>query len=50
MEPIDPDFFNTASREELIKLIFELLAQIKELEARLDKDSHNSSKPPSSDG
>jgi hypothetical protein len=45
-----PIFFNTAPLEELIKLVFELLAKIKELEARLDKDSHNSSKPPSSDG
>jgi transposase len=54
MQPIDPDFFNTAPREEIAKLFYEQLAKleakIKELEARLDKDSHNSSKPPSSDG
>ena len=57
MLPIDPDFFFTAPREEIAKLFYELLAKleaqdakIKELEARLNKDSHNSSKPPSSDG
>lgn len=45
------------SREELIaiivaqqKTIQELTARIAELEERLNKDSHNSSKPPSSDG
>lgn len=57
MEPIDPDFFNTAPREEIAKLFYELFAkfeaqaaEIADLKARLNKDSHNSSKPPSSDG
>jgi len=47
----------TLSREELIaiivaqqKTIQELTAKIAELEERLNKDNHNSSKPPSSDG
>ncbi|CAH1084769.1 DUF6444 domain-containing protein [Candidatus Nitrotoga sp. 1052] len=38
----------------MIRLLFEqvriLTARVSELEARLSKDSHNSSKPPSSDG
>jgi transposase len=64
MQPTDPDFFNTAPREEIAKLFYELFAkheaqavtiatqgaEIADLKARLDKDSHNSSKPPSSDG
>ena len=41
-------------KDELIRTLFELLqrltARVEELEARLCKDSHNSSKPPSSDG
>ena len=44
-------------KDELIRLLFPLIAQVRqltarvaELEARLSKDSHNSSKPPSSDG
>lgn len=35
---------------ELIATVNALLKRVDELEARLDKDSHNSSKPPSSDG
>ena len=35
---------------ELIPLVNALLKRVDELEARLGKDSHNSSKPPSSDG
>ncbi len=34
------------SQEQIVRL----LARVQELEARLAKDSHNSSKPPSSDG
>jgi len=41
-------------KDDLIRLLFEqvriLTARVSELEARLSKDSHNSSKPPSSDG
>src|SRR3972149_6194019 len=47
----------SASREELLALIAALQAQVAELQARvqaledrLATDSHNSSKPPSSDG
>ncbi|MPZ14134.1 MAG: hypothetical protein GEU73_06865, partial [Chloroflexi bacterium] len=47
----------TASREDLLSLIAALQAEnaalrerIQALEARLATDSHNSSKPPSSDG
>lgn len=36
--------------EELEGLLISALLRIKELERRLAKDSHNSSKPPSSDG
>lgn len=53
---IDETWISDASREELIVLVGELqgqiaqlLARIIELEDRLAKDSHNSSKPPSSD-
>jgi transposase len=35
---------------ELIGIVNNLLRRVSELEARLEKDSHNSSKPPSSDG
>jgi len=38
-----------AENAELAKLMAQLLERIQELEARLAKDSHNSSKPPSSD-
>jgi transposase len=44
---------NTRQREQLAVLLAQntvLLARVQELEARLAKDSHNSSKPPSSDG
>lgn len=41
-------------KDELIRTLFEMVqrltARVEELEARLSKDSHNSSKPPSSDG
>src|ERR1019366_39801 len=44
-------------KDELIRMLFPLIEQVRqltarveELEARLSKDSHNSSKPPSSDG
>ena len=37
---------NTALREQVTKL----LAQVEDLQARLAKDSHNCSKPPSSEG
>ncbi len=36
--------------EAVVKLFMGLVARIEELEARLNKDSHNSSKPPTSDG
>jgi transposase len=35
---------------DLVGLVNDLLSRVSELEARLGKDSHNSSKPPSSDG
>jgi transposase len=35
---------------EQVRLVNELRARVSELEAKLGKDSHNSSKPPSSDG
>ena len=44
-------------KDDIIRLLFPLIAEVRrlsarvaELEARLSKDSHNSSKPPSSDG
>ena len=44
-------------KDEIIRMLYPLIAQVRrfsarvaELEARLSKDSHNSSKPPSSDG
>ena len=44
-------------KDDLIRMLFPLIEQVRrltarveELEARLSKDSHNSSKPPSSDG
>ncbi len=51
-----PDLTTLTSdqKDDLIRLLFEqvriLTARVSELEARLSKDSHNSSKPPSSDG
>ena len=49
--------FSHAQKDELIRMLFPLIAEVRrlsarvaELEARLSKDSHNSSKPPSSDG
>src|SRR5438445_4314647 len=45
---------SSAQKDELIHFLFaemkKLVARVAELEARLGKDSHNSSKPPSSDG
>ena len=51
-----PDLTTLTSdqKDDLIRLLFKqvriLTARVSELEARLSKDSHNSSKPPSSDG
>jgi transposase len=48
-----PDEVRAAYREgeEAVVLLFmRLVSRIEELEARLNKDSHNSSKPPTSDG
>jgi transposase len=39
-----------AGEEAVVLLFMELAARIQELETRLNKDSHNSSKPPTSDG
>ena len=39
-----------ATLQTLQEIVNALTAQVQELKARLDKDSHNSSKPPSSDG
>lgn len=46
-----------AQKDEIIRMLFPLIAQVQrlsarvaQLEAQLSKDSHNSSKPPSSDG
>jgi transposase len=46
-----------AQKDDIIRMLFPLIAEVQrlsarivELEARLSKDSHNSSKPPSSDG
>src|SRR5260370_2797046 len=44
---------NARQREQIAALVAqnaELAARVQELEARLAKDSHNSGKPPSSDG
>src|SRR6266700_2706239 len=44
---------NAALREEraiLVQQLEHLIARLEEVEGRLAKDSHNSSKPPSSDG
>jgi hypothetical protein len=38
------------TKEELIALIYKLMDKIAELEARLNQNSQNNSKPPSSDG
>jgi len=48
-----PDEVRAAYREgeeAVVMLFMGLVARIEELEARLNKDSHNSSKPPTSDG
>lgn len=48
-----PDEVRAAYREgeeAVVMLFMRLAARIEELEARLNKDSHNSSKPPTSDG
>ena len=39
-----------AQQTELVQQVQSLTARVQELEARLNKDSHNSHKPPSSDG
>jgi transposase len=53
----DLSHLSHAQKDQIIRLLFPLIAEVKrlssrvaELEARLSKDSHNSSKPPSSDG
>jgi len=53
----DLSSFSHEQKDALIRMLFPLIAQVRrlsarvaELEARLSKDSHNSSKPPSSDG
>ena len=50
----DLSLLSHEQKDALIRLLFEqvreLTARVAELEARLSKDSHNSSKPPSSDG
>jgi transposase len=48
-----PDEVRAAYREgeeAVVRLFMVLVARVQELEARLNKDSHNSSKPPTSDG
>jgi len=54
LELPDPTVLTSDQKDDLIRLLFEqvriLTARVSELEARLSKDSHNSSKPPSSDG
>jgi transposase len=48
-----PDEVRAAYREgeeAVVRLFMGLVARVQELEARLNKDSHNSSKPPTSDG
>ena len=37
-------------KDAVVDLILQLVDRIEKLEAQLKKDSHNSSKPPSSDG
>jgi transposase len=46
--PLDPDVLSRTPPE-VIELLLRLLARIEELEARLNKNSSNSNKPPSSD-
>ena len=53
----DLSSFSHEQKDALIRLLIPLIAEVRrlsarvaELEARLSKDSHNSSKPPSSDG
>ena len=50
----DLSLLSHEQKDELIRTLFEMVqrltARVEELEARLSKDSHNSSKPPSSDG
>ena len=50
----DLSLLRAEQKDELIRFLFDemmkLMARVAELEARLDKDSRNSSKPPSSDG
>ena len=54
LELTDLTTLTSDQKDDLIRLLFEqvriLTARVSELEARLSKDSHNSSKPPSSDG
>ena len=47
---MDREALRGLSAEELVELVLTLAARVKELEDRLATDSHNSGKPPSSDG
>ncbi len=53
-EPPDLRRLGDSQKDELIRLLWSMLQdqgkQVAELQSRLDKNSRNSSKPPSSDG
>ncbi len=55
MADLSPETFHSLSREELIALVSQLLAQVQQLQAEVDRlkkpptTSHNSSQPPSRD-
>ena len=50
MTPEDENVLLKAENAALREQVSLLVAQVQDLQARLAKDSHNSSKPPSSDG